>query len=45
MPRKIKVQKYLNIRKGTNKVRNAHILHTLPILHYFDVLQIFSDIV
>ena len=45
MPKKIKLQKYLKIRKGTKNVRNPHILHTLPILHIFDVLKIFWDFI
>ena len=45
MPEKIKLQKYLKIRKGTKNVRNPHILRTLPILHIFDVLKIFWDFI
>ena len=45
MPGKIKLQKYLKIRKGTNNVRNAHILRTFPILHFFYVLKKYSNIV
>ena len=29
----------LKIRKGTNNVRNVHILRTFPILHFLDVLK------
>ena len=39
MLEKIKLQKYLKIRKGMKNVRNPHILRTLPILHFFDVLK------
>ena len=39
MPEKIKLQKYLKIKKGTKNVRNPHILRTLLILHIFDVLK------
>ena len=42
---KIKLKKYLRIKKGTKNVRNAHILRTLSILHLFDVLNFFEDIV
>ena len=45
IPRKMKLSKYLKIRNGTNNVRNAHILRTLPILHFFDILKNFWDIV
>ena len=42
MPGKIKLKKYLKIRKGTKNVRNPHILRTLlPILHFFDALKKF----
>ena len=37
MPGKIKLHKYLKIRKGTKNVRNPRILHTLPILHFFEI--------
>ena len=39
MSEKNKHQKYIKIRKGTKNVRNPHILRTLPILHFFDVLK------
>ena len=42
---KIKHQKCLKIGKGTKNMRNPHILRTLPILHLFDVLKKFWDIV
>ena len=45
IPRKIKLQKYLKIRKGTKNVRNLHILRTLPILHFFDALKKFWDFI
>ena len=45
MLRKIKLQKYVKIRKGTKNVRNPHILRTLPILNFFDVLKFCGDIV
>ena len=44
MSENIIFQKYLKIRKDTKNVRNLHILHTLPILHFFDVLKLFWDI-
>ena len=37
MPRKIKIQKYLQITKGMKNVTNPHILRALPILHFFEV--------
>ena len=45
MPEKIILQKYLKIRKGTKNVRNPHILHTLPILHFFEILIQFWDFI
>ena len=45
MPRKIKLQKYLKIIKGTKNLRNLHILRTLPILHIFDVLKKIWDFI
>ena len=45
MPEKIKLQKYLKIKKGTKNVRNPHILRTLLILHIFDVLKKFWDFI
>ena len=39
MPKKIKPQKYLKIRKGTKNVMNPHILCTLPILPFFEILK------
>ena len=45
MPEKIKLQKYLKIRKGTKNVRNLNILRNLPILNFFDVLKFCGDIV
>ena len=45
MPKKIKLQKYLKIRKGTKNMRNSHILRTLPILHIFDVLKQIWDFI
>ena len=45
IPEKIKLQKYLKIRKGTKNVRNLNILRTLPILNFFDALKKFWDIV
>ena len=45
IPRKIKLQKYFKIRNGTKNVRNAHILRTLSILNFFDVLKKIWDIV
>ena len=44
IPIKIKLQKYLKIRKGMKNGRNAHFLLT-PNLHFFYVLNFFSDIV
>ena len=41
MPRKIKLQKYFKIRKGTKNVRNLHILRTHSIFHFYDVLKMF----
>ena len=38
---KIKLKKYLKIRKGTKNMRYPHILRTLPIFHFFDTLEIF----
>ena len=40
---KIKLKKYLKIRKGTKNVRNPHILRTLSILHFFDALNFFGE--
>ena len=34
MPEKIKLQKYLKIRKGTENMWNPYILRTIPILHF-----------
>ena len=45
IPRKIKRQRYLKIRIGTENVRNANILRTLLILNFFDVLKKIWDIV
>ena len=42
---KIRLQKYLEIRKGRKNVRNPHIPCTHPILHFFDVLKIFWDLI
>ena len=39
MLRKIKLKKYLKIRKGTKNVRIPYILCTFPILYFFDVLK------
>ena len=38
MPRKIKLQKYLKIRKGTKNVRNPRILGK-AILHFFEFFK------
>ena len=35
---KIKIQKYKKINKGTKNVRIPHILCTLLILHFFELL-------
>ena len=43
--KKIKLQKHLKIRKGRKNVRNPHILRNLPILHFFDALKIYWDII
>ena len=45
MPKKIILQKYLKITKGMKNVRNPHILRTLPILHFFDALKFFWDLI
>ena len=45
MPGKIKLKKYLKIRKGTKNVRNPHILRTLPIHHLFEVFKFFLDFI
>ena len=45
MPEKIKLQKYLKIKKGTKNVRNPHILRSLPILHLFELFKIFWDFI
>ena len=42
---KIKLQKYLKVRKGTKNVRNPHILHVLSILHFYDVLKMSKDFI
>ena len=44
MPKKIKIQKYLKISKGTKNTKNPHILRTLPFLH-FEVLIFFGDLI
>ena len=45
MPGKIKLKKYLKIRKCTKNVRNPHILRTLPILPFFELLKNFGDFI
>ena len=45
MPEKIEIQKYKKISKGTKNVRNPHILHTLPNLHFFDFFKIILDLI
>ena len=56
MPEKIILKKYLKIRKGKKNVKNPHILHTLPtfiphilctlhILHFCDVLKIYLEFI
>ena len=45
IPGKIKLKKYIKIRKVTKIVRNPHILRTLPNRHFFSVLKIFWDII
>ena len=45
MPGKIKLQKYLKIKKGTKNVRNSYILRIPSILHFFDVLKMFRDFI
>ena len=37
MPKKIKLKKYLKIKKDTKNVRNPYILRTLLILHFFEI--------
>ena len=37
MPEKIKIQEYLRINKGMKNMRTSHIVHTLSILHLFEV--------
>ena len=44
-PENIKLKKHLKIRKGMKNVRNPYILHTLPILHFLDVLKIYWDLI
>ena len=36
---KIKLKKYLKIKKDTKNVKNPYILRTLPILHFFEILK------
>ena len=43
MFKKIKLKKYLKIKKGTKNVRNPHILRTLSFLHFFDALKFFWE--
>ena len=46
MSEKIKLQKYLKIRKSTKNVRNPYILRTLlPILYLFENLKLFWDFI
>ena len=45
MPIKIKLKKYLKIKKDTKNVKNPYILRTLPILHLFHVLKFFWDFI
>ena len=42
---KIKLKKYLKVRKDTKNVWYSHILGTLPILHFFDAIEIFWDFI
>ena len=39
---KIKIQKYLKIRKGTKNVKNPHIFRTLCILHFLELFKNFG---
>ena len=41
----IQIQKYSKIHRGTNNVKNPHSLRTLPILHLYEVLKNFWDII
>ena len=43
MPKKIKPQKYLEIRKGKNNLRNPHILRILPFLIYLKFKKKFGS--
>ena len=45
MPEKIILKKYLKIRNCMKNVRNSHILRTLPILHFFEILKYFGDFI
>ena len=45
IPEKVKLPKYLKIRNSTKNVWNPHVLHTLSILHFFDILKNIWDIV
>ena len=45
IPEKNQIPKILTIRKGMKNVRNPHILRTLPIMHFIDVLKKNWDIV
>ena len=40
--RKIQIQKYKKVNKGTKSVRSPHIHRTLPILHLFEVFKFFG---
>ena len=43
MPAKRKIKKYYKLSNSMKNVRNPHILHTFPNLHFLEVLKIVLD--